>query len=552
LRAQGVAHVMDSRSLVFEEEIAAATAGAGVHVVVNSLAGDFIAASMRSLGKGGRFLELGKRDILTREQARAQRPDVQYDAYDLGSEAQANPGIVRPMLDDIVTAIEQNALRPLPVTTFRLDQAENAFRFMAQARHLGKIVLRVASRQPQIDAGASYLITGGFGALGLETAQWLVKKGARHLVLTGRRPPAAHVRSRLADFERRGVTVLCVQADIADPSQAERVLDEILAKLPALKGVVHAAGSLRDGVLINQRWDDCREVMSGKAHGARVLDRLTREMPLDFFVLYSAAGALLGAAGQGVYPAANLELNALAQARRAQGLPALSVAWGAWSGEGMASSAAASDTWAARGLQAITPDSGFACLEQLLSADVAHGIVLPIDWSRFLTRLPDGLDREFFRAVTPAAVDHVAAARAERQVATMRDQLQQVPAAQRRQLMMAHVKERALHVLGLEPTTPVSERAALKDAGLDSLMAVELRNTLVRSMGQPLPATLLFDYPTLETLTAYLLRTAGFDQAPPMITVEAPAVDVSGIAALSDEEAEAQLIAELERGSRHG
>ena len=118
--------------------------------------------------------------------------------------------------------------------------------------------------------------------------------------------------------------------------------------------------------------------------------------------------------------------------------------------------------------------------------------------------------------------------------------------------MMAHVKERALHVLGLEPTTLVSERAALKDAGLDSLMAVELRNTLVRSMGQPLPATLLFDYPTLETLTVYLLRTAGFDQAPPVVTVEPPAVHVSGIAALSDEEAEAQLIAELERGTTHG
>ena len=292
---------------------------------------------------------------------------------------------------------------------------------MAQARHLGKIVLRVAAGpQPLIDAGASYLITGGFGALGLETAQWLAKKGARHLTLTGRRPPTAHVRGRIADLERHGVTVLCVQADIADSSQAQRVLDEVRAKLPALKGIVHAAGSLRDGVLINQRWDDCREVMSGKAHGARVLDRLTREMALDFFILYSAAGAFLGAAGQGVYPAANLELNALAQSRRAQGLPALSVAWGAWSGQGMASSAEASDAWAARGLEAITPDSGFACLEQLLSADVAYGIVLPIDWSRFLSRLPEGLDREFFRAVAPAAVDHAAAGRAERQVATMR------------------------------------------------------------------------------------------------------------------------------------
>jgi acyl transferase domain-containing protein/Zn-dependent alcohol dehydrogenase/acyl carrier protein len=558
LRAHGVTHVMDSRSLSFESEIATLTDSAGVNVVVNSLAGDFIAASLRTLGRGGRFLELGKRDILTREQATALRPDVQYDAYDLGSEAQANPAIVRPMLDEIVAAMSANELTPLPITVFALDDAKNAFRFMAQARHLGKIVLRTAASRGhlRVDPLASYWVTGGFGALGIETARWLARQGARCLVLSGRRPPTPNVRARIAELEQQGVTVHCVQADIADQKQTQQVLDEIRAKFPPLRGVVHAAGTLRDAVLINQRWDDCREVMAGKAHGARVLHTLTRHLPLDFFILYSAAGAVLGAAGQGVYPAANMELNALAQARRAQGLPALSVAWGAWGGEGMASSSDAAGVWEARGLRHITPESGFARLEQLLRAEVSTGIVLPIDWSRFLARLPEGLGREFFQALAPADVDRAAPSHVARQGPTIEEQLGRAPAGQRRQLMIAHVRERALHVLGLEPTTVVSERAPLKDAGLDSLMAVELRNTLVRSMGKALPATLLFDYPTLETLAGYLLRTSGLEQTASRQPVEAPvAVDASGIAALSDEEAEAQLIAELERsarGSTHG
>jgi acyl transferase domain-containing protein/NADPH:quinone reductase-like Zn-dependent oxidoreductase/NAD(P)-dependent dehydrogenase (short-subunit alcohol dehydrogenase family) len=552
LRGQGVAHVMDSRSLSFEGEIAAATNGAGVDVVLNSLAGDFIAASLRALGRGGRFLELGKRDILTLAQVRDLRPDVQYHAYDLGSEATAEPAIVRPMLDAILAGLVDHSLQPLPVTTFPLDRAHTAFRFMAHARHLGKIVLRGALDGALADARASYLITGGFGALGLETAAWLVRKGARHLVLTGRRPPSSEARSRIAALEREGSIVQCVLADIADAEQTRRMLDQIRAQLPPLKGIVHAAGSLHDGVLLNQRWEACREVMSGKAHGARVLDQLTRDLPLDFFILYSAAGALLGAAGQGLYPSANLELNSLAQARRAQGLRALSVGWGAWTGHGMAAPKDAAGTWEARGLQAITADTGFAQLERLLRADVGVGIVLPIDWSRFLNTLSDGVDRGFFAAVS-AAGDPAPAARSKQSRAPLHEQLLQAPVSQRRPLMMAHVRECAVHVLGLDAAALVEERAPLKEAGLDSLMAVELRNTLVRSIGCSLPATLLFDYPTLDTLTAYLLRAAGFDQEPARVAVDdRTAVDRHGIAALSEEDAEAQLIAELERGGTHG
>ncbi|MBI4995371.1 MAG: SDR family NAD(P)-dependent oxidoreductase [Rhodocyclales bacterium] len=559
LRSLGVAHVMDSRTLDFADQIAAVTAGQGVHVVLNSLAGDFIAASLRALGSHGRFLELGKRDILTPQALAQLRPDVSYHVYDLGSEAQAHRGLLRPMFDDLLGALADGSLRALPVKVFALDEAQDAFRYMAQARHVGKIVLRMPAAGAQarrlVSADATYLVTGGLGALGLQTARWLVERGARHLVLTGRRAPDAAAAQVVANLVSEGVAVRVVQADIADRAQVQALLAEIGRSMPPLRGLIHAAGVVHDAVLMNQHWADARNVMRSKAHGAWVLHEATRDLALDFFVMYSAAGVLLGARGQGVYPAANAELDALAHWRRRLGLPALSVAWGAWAGAGMAGQAAAQgqDQWAERGLRKIEPGQGFARLETLMHDGAICAAVLPIDWQRFLARLPEGMDRSFYAAVAPRG----ATARGEAAatpMATVAARLKALPAGERRDALMRHLSERALHVLGLEATMVVDPRAPLKDIGLDSLMAVELRNALTRSTGQSLPATLLFDYPTLDALTDHLVRTLGLESAPAMPNkAAAAAVEVARsadrrkteLAALSDEDAEALLLAEL-------
>jgi acyl transferase domain-containing protein len=555
LRARGVAAVMDSRSLGFADEILAATGGRGVDVVLNSLSGDFIAASLRALAPGGRFLELGKRGIWSAKQMTAARPDVGYHVYDLGAAAAQDPGLVRPILDEVLAAIAEKSLAPLPATTFPLAAAAEAMRFMAQARHIGKIVLANTSAAPaplRIRASATYWITGGLGALGLATARWLAGRGARHLVLSGRRPPDARASAAIRALEGDGVTVRTFAADAGDHAAMGAVLDAIKASLPPLRGIVHAAGALRDGVLVKQTVADGRAVLGGKAEGALVLDALTRDLPLDVFILYSAAAALLGGAGQGFYAAANAELDALARTRRQCGLPALSVAWGAWAGVGMAADLAAGDAdhWQVRGLREIGEAQGFAALERLLADGVAHAAVLPIDWARFLARLPAGADRALFAAVAAAAAP--ARSAAPHAPAGAIDRLRALPPNRRRDGLIAHLSEQALKLIGLDAATAVDPGLALKDIGLDSLTAVELRNTLTRSGGKPLPATLLFDHPTLDALAAHLMRAWDLeetDREMPAIATAPPVVAADdAIAALSDDEAEALLIAELGGG----
>lgn len=557
LHALGVVHVFDSRSTEFAAQVLAATHGAGVDVVLNSLAGDFIGASVEALAAEGCFLELGKRDLWSVDRFHAVRPKARYQVYDLGRSAMADPTLVRPMLDALVAGLKSGSLVAPPLRVFGFDDVAEAFRHMAQARHVGKLVLRapvLVDSAPLVRGDASYWITGGLGALGLHTARWLASRGARHLVLTSRTAPDATAQTVLDGLHAAGVQVCLHKADVADGVAMRAQADAFGRTLPLLRGVVHAAGVLDDGVLLHQDAERFSRVLSGKAHGARVLDALTRELPLDFFVLYSAVGLLLGPAGQGAYAAANAELDALAYARRAAGRPALSVAWGLWRDGGMGARLAASghDAWSARGMGWIGADAAFARLEGLLREGVTHAAVAPIDWRRFLAHLPEGSDAAFFERLA-ARMPIRSATAAVPMPAGRVPQWRLLPEAQRREAVQTHVMEQALQVLGLPPTTALEPRLPLKEAGLDSLMAVELRNALARSIGQSLPATLLFDHPSLDALTNFLVAHLGLQEMPEAIADSTNVRDLrmdyearAAVAALSDDEAEAALLAELE------
>jgi acyl transferase domain-containing protein len=560
LRELGIVAAMDSRSVAFSNEVLAATDGRGVDVVLNSLSGDFIAASLRALRPGGCFLEIGKRGIWTEAQAAQLVPGIRYHVYDLGARAHADRSLMRPILNEIVGAFADGSLRPLPVETFELEEVGDAMRHMAQAKHVGKIVLRVSANveapktvAPPFSAEGTYLITGGLGGLGLETARWLAQSGVRHLALSGRSAPGEVAERCIRELESRGVSVRVFATDVADRDAVAALIAEIQGTLYPLRGVVHAAGLVRDGVLLNQSWNEGREVLRAKSRGAWVLHELTRALDLDFFVFYSAAGLVLGAAGQGLYPAANAELDALAQIRRQNGLPALSVAWGLWSGMGMAAdpTGRAQEVWRARGLGAIEPAGGFAALERLLRDGAVYGAVVPIDWQQFLSQLPDGADREFFARMKSAQA-RVRNAPAEAREVSLPDRIRSLPARSRRQALTQHLIDRAKLVLGADAATQIDTHGALRDAGLDSLMAVELRNILVAVTGAPLPATLLFDCPTIEALADHLAPLCGIEAeaspASPIAGLRVAAAEAEELEALSDAEAEALLMEEVSQG----
>jgi acyl transferase domain-containing protein len=547
LRALGVAHVFDSRSVAFADDVLAATDGRGVDVVLNSLAGELVDASFRAIARGGRFVEIGKRGIKMPEQVAALDRDLHYFIVDWGDTAAREPALIGSMLARLVDELRQGRLRALPRHTFGIDAAERAFRFMAQARHHGKIVVRHgAAPVPAIRRDGSYLVTGGLSGLGPLVARWLAERGAGRVVLIGRRGVTAEVAPMLDVLRAQGTAVVAEAVDVADEAALRALLARIRSDGPPLRGVVHSAGVLDDAGLLQQDIERFERVFAPKVRGGAVLDRLTRADPLDFFVLFSSIAAVLGSRGQANHAAANAFLDLLARERTSRGLPGLSINWGAWSDTGAAVDRGVTDRLAAQGIGALNPAQGLLAFERLLGQPRPQVAVLPIEWSRFLEQSKHETTPAFLSELANAsrAVAAPAATATARDV-DLRAQLAAAPAGRRRALVAAFVRERALRALGLDASRAVDPRTPLGELGLDSLLAVELRNTLSTALSQPLPATLLFDHPTLDALTdciAALLAIEPRAEAAAQRAASAVSL-VDSIEDLSDDEVERLLAA---------
>ncbi|RIL12529.1 polyketide synthase [bacterium] len=526
LRSLGVAHVFSSRAEDFAAAVLDITGGRGVDVVLNALADPFIAPSLAALAHDGRFVEIGKRGIWDAARVAAVRPAAQYRVVDMAAMFTADPVRVGRLVQGLAAEIEAGGLEPLPHQAFAWSETAAAFRIMARGEHIGKLVVRHPAAAVRADA--TYLITGAFGGLGLLTAEWLVDQGARSLVLVGHRAPSAAVRTRLAALERAGVEVRVEQADVADEAAMRRLVQAIDAEMPSLRGVFHAAGVLDDGALLSQSKGRFARVFAAKAQGAWILHRLTTARPLDHFVLYSSLSAVIGSPGQANHAAANAFMDALAHHRRAQGLPALSVNWGAWSEIGRAARGDVAVRLAARGVGTMAPAEGLAAFAHLVVASTADGthipaqiVVSPVDWRRFREAVPagraarwsDGLvDAAAVPAAPPAAGRPSPAppgghrAIADAPEAAFRRTLAAAPAGRRRALLVGFVRDRARRVIGIEPDQPFDTGRPLHALGLDSLMAVELRNVLGAdlALARPLPASLVFDHPSVEALADHL------------------------------------------------
>ncbi|MEU3405587.1 SDR family NAD(P)-dependent oxidoreductase [Streptomyces sp. NPDC006670] len=505
LRAAGLdgAHVANSRTLDFEGAFLEATGGRGVDIVLDSLAREFVDASLRLLPGGGRFLEMGKTDIRVPAEVAAAHPGVEYRAFDL---VDAGPERIGEMLAALVELFESGELSPLPVTTWDVRQAKDAFRYVSQARHTGKVVLTVPAG---FDPDGTVLVTGGTGTLGALLARHLVREyGVRNLLLTSRRGPrAAGVAELTAELAELGARAEVVACDVAD----RKALAGLLAGIPAahpLTAVVHTAGVLDDGILGSLTGERLERVLRPKTGAALALHELTRDLDLSAFVLFSSAAGVFGNPGQANYAAANASLDALALHRRALGLPAVSLAWGMWE-EASAMTAHLDGGERSRsgrgGAGALGSEEGLA----LFDAAFADGgaVLVPARLDLRAVSGAAGPVPPLLRGLVRAAARRAAAAVRQRPggVSPAERLAGLSPVARERELLEI-VRENTAVVFGHASGETVDVAKPFKALGIDSLTALELRNRVTAATGLRLPPTLVFDCPTPAALAERLLE----------------------------------------------
>ncbi len=509
LRLAGADYVVDSRDLGFADAVRAISGGAGVDVVLNSLSGEAMEQSLSVLKPFGRFLELGKRDFYLnrRVHLRPLRQNISYFAIDVDQLPVQRPDLARSLLSEVSAALSEGAIRPLAHRTFGFGAIGDAFRLMQASGHIGKLVLvpngnaGVRLRQApemKLRHEGTYLVTGGISGFGFAAARWLAQHGAGSIALLGRRGAATPgAAERAAELSTLGAEVRIYAGDVADPTSLAAALAEIRRVQPPLRGVVHAASAIGDALAAELDGSDITGILRPKLGGAIALDRLTRDDPIELFLLFSSATTLLGAPGQGVYVAANLALEAMARQRRARGKPALAIAWGPIEDTGyLAERAEARDALARRlGAKPMPSGQALAGLPAIADSGLPVAAFAETSWNEARRFLPI-LASPFFAEIRgdggsspgdDSLIERLAGLDAEAALA----------------LLKTAVAEEAANILrlpaaGIDPLRPLSEM------GMDSLMAVELRLALESRLRIDLPLMSLAEGTSVASIAVRL------------------------------------------------
>jgi phthiocerol/phenolphthiocerol synthesis type-I polyketide synthase C len=509
----GVRHVFDSRDLAWADQVRPVTGGRGVDVVLNSLSGAAIPLGLDVLAEDGRFVEVGKKDIFGDRSIglSAFRKGISLTAVDLAGLMARRPERFARLLAEVWERVGNGELAPLPVTGHRFADAAEALRGMSRGAHIGKIVLTdpatVSEVAPEplpegrFRADGTYLVTGGLGALGLSLAGFLADRGAGALVLMGRSEPDATTAETLTALRARGTRVETVAADVADAAALDGVLARVRAELPPLRGVFHAAGVLDDATIRTLRPEQVARVLAPKVDGARNLDASTACDPLDLFVMFSSAAALVGNAGQAAYAAGNAFMDALADSRRGRGLPGLSVQWGPFQEIGLAAGDAVRGArLEERGMGGFDAAEAWTALARFLERDERVVAYLPLDLRRWFDAYPDTAALPSWSHLREIARDGHSGTSGEASYAT---RLRTAPEAERRDLLGTTVRELAARVMRLDPKA-IENDTPFKSLGLDSLTGLELRNRLEATLGLRLSPTLLWTYGNVRDLSGVL------------------------------------------------
>jgi acyl transferase domain-containing protein/acyl carrier protein len=379
------------------------------------------------------------------------------------------------------------------------DEKQVAFRGLSRfvSRLTRSREAAVSGRVPfTLRPDATYLITGGLGGLGRLLAGWMIDKGAKNIAVLGRHAAPPDTLAHFQALQKNGARVTIIQADASVPEELEAAVARINIAVP-LRGVVHCAGVLDDGIFINQSWERFERVLRPKIDGAWNLHRATLNAPLDFFVLFSSASTVFGNPGQANYATANAFLDGLARFRRAQGMTGLSIDWGIWSGVGGVTVNQRDAAINAEGVGTISAEEGLDALERLLSQSAPQVVVMPIRWPEFLNRIGESRFVDDFRQ---------GGAKNAESSPPFIDTLSRAPVRERRSLLLEHVRAQVDRVLRTNTSASRSSKQGFAEMGMDSLTAVELKNHLQASIGCKLPSTVAFECPTIDALVDYIAR----------------------------------------------
>jgi acyl transferase domain-containing protein/NADPH:quinone reductase-like Zn-dependent oxidoreductase/acyl carrier protein len=516
LRLLGVQHIYDSRDMSFADAILRDTAGAGVDVVLNSLAGEAINRNLNVLRPFGRFVELGKRDFYenTRIGLRPFRNNISYFGVDADQLQRERPELAARLFKACMTLIGTGVFRPLPFTPFRADDVVSAFRCMQQARHIGKIVVHyrdgvTAARSgepPRWEASGSstYLVTGGTRGFGLRAACWLARKGARHIVLASRSGVAQQEDEleMLAALREAGVQVRTMPCDVSVRDDVESLLAIVAQTMPPLKGILHAATVIDDGLAGTQDAGRIGRAMAPKMAGAWHLHDLTRDAGLEQFILLSSVTALLGNPGQSAYVAANGWLEALARYRLELGLPATCLQLGPIDDAGfLARHTQLKTAMQSRlGGRAIPAGQALDILDRAIGQEASGFGFLDLSWRSLRSFLPIAKSPRF----ALVAGDHGEACEAELADADFRALAQTLPAEELQSRIVALLQREIAQILRM-PVGKIQPGGSMYDLGLDSLMGVELIVALESATGARLPPLSITEDTTVEKLAKRVL-----------------------------------------------
>lgn len=560
LHVLGVKHVIDSRRADFAEAVMELTDGKGVDVVLNALAAEAIPMGLSCLAQFGRFIEIGKRDIYqnSRIPLWPLRKNASFHVVAMDAIFSGNEARTRQILETVATLVEQKALHPLPFRSFPACRIDAAFRLMAQGKHTGKVIVSFSEPfvtrrgEPlvpgfEVSPDGAYLITGAFGGFGKVLAEWLVDCGAKHLVLTSRSGAAtAEAEKFLVRLHARGVDVQVVRADVGLPGDVKRLLGDILARGHALKGVFHLAMVIDDAPMASLTRDRMIKVIAPKAHGAWWLHEGTLGMDLDCFVMFSSVSSIFGNSAQANYAAANAFLDSLAHHRASIGLPALVINWGALGGEGyVARNERVAEYLARQGTTPLSPAEVVGLTESFLNAGATQAMALRVDWSKWRQSFRGSQESPLLENIYAAGVDAPVTSGAK---SDWRLKIESAAPADRTEVIGQAVRDVVGSVLRVKPEGLRLDQP-LTDLGLDSLMAVEIENSIESSIGVALPPASLMRARTIGQIATLIAEHMGGATAyAPKATVlieEPELTEDVDLEALSDEEIE-RLLGDVE------